>query len=67
MNVLQKGNSVPRSNGQMPNLSILGDKTTMLCAFLVTWSQVVRLGLVLGFLVFFFMVMVRVRVRVIIT
>ena len=49
----------------MANLSILGDKTTMLCIFLVPRRQVVILGLGLWFLVLFFLV--RVRVRVIIT
>ena len=55
----------------MVNLSIVGDKTTIICSFLVPWQQIVRLGLGLGlgFLVLLFRVRVkfRVRVRVIIT
>ena len=50
----------------MANLSILGDKSTMLCTFLVPRRQIVRLGLGLVFFVLFFMVRVRVRARVII-
>ena len=48
----------------MSHLSMLGDKTTILCTFLVPWLQIVRLGLGLGFLVLLFRVRVRVRVSV---
>ena len=51
----------------MAYLSILDNKTSMLCNWIVSYSQVTRLGLGLEFLVLFFMVRVRVRVRVIIT
>ena len=43
----------------------LGDKTTMLCTFLVPLRTIVKLGSELGFMALFFMVRARVRVRVI--
>ena len=51
-------------NGQMTNLWVLGNKTTMLCTFAASWLQAVRLGLGLGFLALFLMVRVRFKVRV---
>ena len=49
----------------MSNLSIIGDKTTMLCTFLVPWCLLVRLGLGLGLGVL--VLLFRFRVRVIVT
>ena len=53
--------------GIMNNLSILGDNTTMLCAYVMCLIQVLMLGLMFEFMVLFFMVRFRVSfiVRVI--
>ena len=48
----------------MANLSILGDKTTMLCAFIVAYMKTLMLGLGLGYFVLFSSIRIRVRVRI---
>ena len=50
----KKGEIVIKPNRQMTYLSILDNKTSMLCNWIVSYSQVTRLGLGLEFLVLFF-------------
>ena len=60
------GPMVSTENRRMANILVLGDKTTAICTLFVCLRHLVRLGLVRGFMVLFFMFRVRLRVSIVI-